>query len=136
MLVASRVVWLLLKPVSHCLIYLAFLSEDEEGRVQDRVADWWVRLDDARSASVSWAAAFLQEAARLTARVIDYVFGSRPISLRIIGTSYCFSLASIKFAMSFTPHPHGMLIYLTTPFHFVSLMQGRMYLIRRTRPGF
>lgn len=43
------------------LISLASLTyEDEENRLQNKVEDWWVQIDDKRTTSLSWATLFIQ----------------------------------------------------------------------------
>jgi hypothetical protein len=39
-----------------CLASLTY--EDEEGRFQNKLEDWWITLDERRTASLSWAALF------------------------------------------------------------------------------
>src|SRR5271157_4236867 len=115
---ASSIVWFLLKPISLFLIYLTFLYEDEEGRIQDRIAEWWIRLDDVRTVSLSRAAAFMQGIAQITTKVMDYVFGTKTFSFRLLGTSFFFSIASLQLILGFTPGHPGHWPPITTPFHF------------------
>lgn len=72
-----------------------FLYEDEEGRIQNKVEEWWIKLNDKGKASRSLAAAFMQEVAKLTGRGFDRLLGKRLLSLRFIFISISFSLASI-----------------------------------------
>jgi hypothetical protein len=77
------------------LLYSAvFLYEDQEGRIQNRIVQWWIKVDDARIVSHSRAAAFLQAVARLTVRGFDRVLGERLISFRFAGVSLCLSIVS------------------------------------------
>jgi hypothetical protein len=78
------------------LLYIAaFLTEDEESGLQNRLENWWIALDDRRSASLSRQAAFLQAIAALSSRGFDQVFGSRLISLQAFAVSCAFSIASL-----------------------------------------
>ena len=72
-----------------------FLYEDEEGRFQNRVEEWWIRLSDIQTASRSKVAAFMQEVARLTGAGFDRLFGRRLFSIRIIPVSVYLSIASV-----------------------------------------
>jgi hypothetical protein len=129
---ALIVVWILLKPVSLFLVYLAFLYEDEEGRIQDhiqdRMGDIWIRLDDARASSLSWVAAFMKGTAKLGIWIIDSIFGAKPVSFRLLGTSYCLSLASVNMFLFFTPQPRVQWPYLTTPLHPMHLLLAFCFL--------
>lgn len=79
------------------LMYCAlFLYEDQEGQIQNRIAQWWIKVDDARIVAHSQAAAFLQGVARLTVRGFDCVLGERLVSLRFAGVSLCLSIASVS----------------------------------------
>lgn len=72
-----------------------FLYEDEEGKFQNKIEEWWVRLSDAQNVSRSKVATFMQGVARLTADGFDALFGHRLFSLRIIPVSIYLSLASV-----------------------------------------
>jgi hypothetical protein len=72
-----------------------FLYEDEEGRFQNKVEEWWIRLSDKQKVSRSAVAAFMQEVARLTGRGFDRLFGRSLFSPRIIPVSIYLSIASI-----------------------------------------
>jgi hypothetical protein len=72
-----------------------FLYEDEEGRFQNKVEEWWIRLSDKQRVSRSAVAAFMQEVARLTGKGFDRLFGRGLLSLRIIPISIFLSFASV-----------------------------------------
>lgn len=76
-----------------------FLYEDEEGKFQNKVEEWWVRLSDTQSVSRSKVAAFMQGVARLTADGFDTLFGRHLFSLRLIPVSIYLSLASLFLLM-------------------------------------
>jgi hypothetical protein len=53
-------------------IYAAlFLYEDEQGKIENKLEEWWVRLDDGRNAAVSRHTAFMREVARLAGHGFD-----------------------------------------------------------------
>jgi hypothetical protein len=72
-----------------------FLYEDEEGKVQNKIEEWWIKLSDKQTASRSKVAAFMQEVARLTGSGFDRLFGRSLFPLRIIPISIYLSLASL-----------------------------------------
>ena len=71
-----------------------FLYEDEEQKFQNRIEQWWIKLDDKQKESRSRVASFMQEIARLTGKGFDKVFGPRLFSLRMIPISIFLSFAS------------------------------------------
>jgi hypothetical protein len=77
------------------LLYSAvFLYEDQEGRIQNRIVQWWVKVDDARIAAHSHVSAFVGAVAGLTVRGFDRILGDRLMSFRFAGVSLCLSIAS------------------------------------------
>jgi len=77
------------------LLYSAvFLYEDQEGRIQNRIVQWWVKVDDARITAHTRVSAFVEAVAGLTARGFDRILGERLVSFRFAGVSLCLSLAS------------------------------------------
>jgi hypothetical protein len=77
------------------LVYASSLYENEEGQIQSKIVEWWVRLDDKGLASRSRIAAFMQEVARLTGRGFDGLFGNSLLSLRFVAVSIYLSFASL-----------------------------------------
>lgn len=76
------------------LICATFVYEDEEGRIQSKIENVWIRLDDTQLASRSRVAAFMQEVARLTGQGFDVLFGKSLLSLRFAVISIYLSFAS------------------------------------------
>jgi hypothetical protein len=70
------------------------LKEDAEKKVQSRVETWWLRLAYGQEAALSRATAFLRVLAGLTGSVFDCLFGRKLFSLRGLGVSVCYSIAS------------------------------------------
>jgi hypothetical protein len=84
-----------LNVIGWVLLYAAFfLYEDQEARIHNRIEEWWIRINDTHHAARSRAAAFMQGVASLTERGFNRLFGKRLLSLRLIGISVCFSIAS------------------------------------------
>jgi hypothetical protein len=85
-----------------------FLYENEEGQIQNKLEEWWVRLSDREKQSRSRAVAFMQDVADSTGRGFDRLFGKRLLSLRFVFVSITFSLASIfLFAFILWPLAHN-----------------------------
>lgn len=72
-----------------------FLYENEEGQIQNKLEEWWVRLSDREKESRSRAVAFMQDVADSTGRAFDRLLGKRLLSVRFVFVSIIFSLASI-----------------------------------------
>jgi hypothetical protein len=72
-----------------------FLYEEEEGKVQNKIEEWWIKLSDKQNASRSKAAAFMREVARLTGSGFDRLFGRSLFPLRVIPISIYLSFASL-----------------------------------------
>jgi hypothetical protein len=111
--IQSRMGWsrfdyivLVLRTVGMVLVSLGFfLYEDEEGRFQNKVEQWWVKISDVQKASRSKVAVFVQEVARLTGKGFDRLFGQPLFSLRVVPVSIYLSLASC-FLLSWVMLPH------------------------------
>lgn len=88
-----------------------FLYETEEGKFQNKVEEWWIKLSYKQQASRSKVAAFMQEVARLTGAGFDRLFGERLFSLRIVPVSIYLSFASFfllaLLILPFIKHPEG-----------------------------
>src|ERR1035437_2738336 len=89
---APRAIAAILGMLIVCLASLSY--EDEEGRFQNKLEDWWIILDEKRTVSVSWVASFIQAVARLTGSCLDRVFSKRLLSPRVVGVSIILSIAS------------------------------------------
>jgi hypothetical protein len=76
----------------------ALIREDEEGRVQNRLEEWWIRLMYRRDAELSRAARFMQGVATLSSRAFDSVLGESLWSFQAVGASLWFSLAGFGIA--------------------------------------
>src|SRR5450631_2246563 len=113
-----------LQVVRWSLCFLAFYAaslvyEDEEGAVQNRLEEWWLRLAYKKEAQLSGAARFIRGVARLADRVFDGILGEGLWSFQAVGVSIWFSLASLWIALlvashvrRIVPHPGPSLIHL------------------------
>jgi hypothetical protein len=89
-----------------CVALASMMHEDEELRLQTRVKKlqarverWWITVDDSKILTLAWATSFVRGVARLTGTCFDRVFTTRLISLRIVGISFCLSIASLFFTL-------------------------------------
>jgi hypothetical protein len=65
------------------------LYEDEQGRIQNKLEEWWVKLRDQEDSAISRHAAFMRAVARLATHGFDRVFGERIFSFRALWVSGC-----------------------------------------------
>ncbi len=72
-----------------------FLYETEEGTMQNRLEEWWIRIDERRGTEELKSTNFLIQVAALSNRFLDWLFGKQLLSMRMVCVSMCFSLASI-----------------------------------------
>jgi hypothetical protein len=77
-----------------CVLTAIVLYPDEEGKLQSKFEDFWVRLDDYQKVAISRHSAFLQLVAKLESRLLDCVFGHKLLSPRSLAASVCLSIAS------------------------------------------
>jgi hypothetical protein len=77
-----------------CMYSAVFLKETTENKIESAVFEWWVRIDDVQKAMRERVATFMRAVASLTARGLDWVFGPKFFSMRMIPLSVYFSLAS------------------------------------------
>jgi len=90
---------------SFCLYGALFLYETEEGEIQNKLQDWWVRVDDLRKSVSTRQAVFLQSAATATTRAFEAVFGRKLLSSRALAVSSLLSLSSFELMASWFLHP-------------------------------
>jgi hypothetical protein len=120
--------WVLLKCLGLMLLFAAWtVYEPEENRIQSRLEDWWIRVAVTGDAALSRSATFMRESARLMLRAFDRIYGVKFISLRILGVSICFSLASLFLFSLLTVNGHA--ISLTHPFPFRSLFTSLYFIL-------
>jgi len=72
----------------------AFSYEDEEGEIQDKLAGWWVRLDDAQKKTQKKLVLFIQFLTRSNSNILDTFFGSKILSFASISVSMFLSIGS------------------------------------------
>jgi hypothetical protein len=77
------------------LIYASLSYETEEGKIQSRLEEWWIRVDDYTQQALSWHVALLKTLASVTSVILDQLFGPRLFSVQSIGVSLCLSSVCI-----------------------------------------
>ncbi len=80
-----------------------FLYEDEQGKVQNRLEGWWVKLDDQGREVTSNYGLFLRRLSRLTSDRLDALFGDRLLTIQAFLVSFLLSLASVAASAPFWP---------------------------------
>jgi hypothetical protein len=78
-----------------CVLSAIVLYPNEEGKIQSKFEDFWIRVDDFQNLALTRHAAFMTGVANLETRFLDRVFGIRLISIQALGVSFCFSLGTI-----------------------------------------
>lgn len=95
------------------------LSEDEEGAIQSRAEEWWIKITDKRNSALSVSGAFIKGIAGLTSIAIDKIFGARPVSFQLLGVSFYLSLASLNLISLVSYQNHGLHLSKPFPFHAI-----------------
>jgi hypothetical protein len=71
------------------------LYRDEERKLQNRLVDWWVRVTEMGEGKASKQSAFARALAHQSLGVLEFIFGPRPLSLRVVLVSAVLSQAGI-----------------------------------------
>lgn len=94
------------------------LHEDQEGKLQDRVAQLWSAIDDRQKVTHSRATAIFNKVAVAVTHAFDRVFGPRLLSVQLIGVSSSLAFAGLFLAIgslfSFFLHVLGRLPSIPT----------------------
>lgn len=77
------------------------LYPSEDGVIQSKLEDVWVRIDDVQQVALSRQARFLQSVATIETDWLDRLFGHKLFSFRSFASSACFSAASVTFVIIF-----------------------------------
>ncbi len=95
--IALRVIALIVGLI--CIYSALFLYENEQGKVQSTLEDWWLRIDEKQHSWLSRHTTFMREVADLVGRAFDQLFGKRIISFQSVSVSTCYSIASFGLAL-------------------------------------
>jgi hypothetical protein len=74
---------------------LVFLYEGEEKKIQSRLEDSWIKIDDLKKKAIKRHTAFIQTVATQAGSLLDRLFGKKLLSLQLVGVTLCYSLASL-----------------------------------------
>ncbi|MFI5070333.1 MAG: hypothetical protein ACHP8A_05535 [Terriglobales bacterium] len=78
-----------------CILTAIVLYPDEEGRIQSKLEDFWIRVDDFKNLALSRHAAFMTGVAKFETRFLDRVFGEKLFSIRAATVSLGCSITSL-----------------------------------------
>jgi hypothetical protein len=82
------------------LVYAGlFLYEDDQKRLQNRLEELWIHIDDMSRDAESTFAGFTMEVSRIAEQVFARVFGGRVMSWRAVAISSCFAIASLDLSL-------------------------------------
>jgi len=92
-------VHVLLKPFEvllelFCILTPFLLYPGDEGQIQSKFEDLWVRIDDYKQLALSKHAAFMTQVAEFETRFLDRVFGPKLISWHALSVSLCCAIAA------------------------------------------
>jgi|ERR1043166_524985 hypothetical protein len=76
-----------------------FLHETEQGLIQNRLEEWWCKLDDAASSALNRNLRVLQGTAIRFQAHLESRFGRKFFSFQSIGVSICWGMISAKFTV-------------------------------------
>jgi hypothetical protein len=71
------------------------LYPGEEGRIQSKFEDFWIRVDDFKNLALSRHAAFMTQVARLETHLLDWVFGNKLFSEQSVAVSFACSIVAL-----------------------------------------
>lgn len=89
-----------------CVLTAIVLYPGEEGKIQSRLEDFWIRVDDSQKSALTRNAAFMRELARWETLVLDKVFGRELVSRRALAVSAQLSLPSVGVCWSAFRNAH------------------------------
>jgi hypothetical protein len=87
-----------------CIVTAIMLYPGEEGKIQSKFEDFWIRVDDFKNLALTRHTAFMTGVAKLETRFLDRVFGDELISGRVIGVSFSCSAAVVSLLFLFSAH--------------------------------
>src|ERR1700722_138640 len=106
-----------------CVLTAIVLYPNEEGKIQSKFEDFWVKADDYQRLALSRHAAFMTQVAELESAFLDRVFGPKLFSVRSIVVSCWSSTVSFVLAGSVLRSVTHMAIAFPNPF-LVGLLIG------------
>ncbi len=84
-----------------CCFYAAiWMYDDKQGRVQNKLEEWWIEFHDRQKRALSAATVLMRGIASFANSCLDVTFGHRLISLRAIIVSAHLSVASLFLSLA------------------------------------
>ncbi|KAB2835781.1 MAG: hypothetical protein F9K48_03530 [Candidatus Brocadia sp.] len=116
--------------------YIAFLLyEDEEGKLQNKLEEWWIKINDAKSTSLSRQTRFMRHVSGLVCSWIDRIFGKQLFSLQSAGSSLWYSLATFSFIFFLLALSHKAGHFTSFSFFTVQIGDSRLDALGITMAG-
>jgi hypothetical protein len=78
-----------------CVLTAILLYPNEEGKIQSKLEDFWIRLDAYQRSALSRNNLFLQQIGKLETRILDRVFGHKLFSSQALVVSACCSILTV-----------------------------------------
>jgi hypothetical protein len=82
-----------------CYYAALLLYPDEEGRIKNKLEEWWITFDDRQLVALSAASVFMRGLATLLTGLINFMFGHKLSSFRAISVSAWLSLTCMSFGV-------------------------------------
>lgn len=83
-------------PIGLLAYYVAFfMYEDEEGRWQNRIENFWIAVNDYAQSSGGKTSSLFNSVAGMVTRVFNRILGRKLLSLQFVGVSSSYSLAAM-----------------------------------------
>jgi hypothetical protein len=114
-----------------CVLSAIVLYPGEEGKIQSKFEDFWIRVDDFKNSALTRHAAFMTQVAKLETQFLNRLFGHNLVSSQSIGVSFSLSLltfsilgfATLRYA-SKVEHVRSMFLKFYLSLLLVSLLVG------------
>lgn len=84
-----------------CIYIAVFIYETERGEIQNKLENWWIKIDDAKRTSLSRHVVFMRYVAEVSVSMIDRLLGNKFLSLRAVGVAVFCCYAAALFLCSF-----------------------------------
>jgi len=78
-----------------CVLTAIVLYPGEEGKIQSKLEDFWIRVDDLKHAALSRHTTFMIEVSKLETKLLDTFFGKDVVSGQLICVSFACSGLSV-----------------------------------------
>jgi hypothetical protein len=111
-----------------CLLTAGLLYPSEDGTIQSRLEDFWIRVDDYQLLAISRHTAFMTQVAKLESAFLDRMFGRKLFSEQSIVVSCWCSLVSFELAGTWFARSTHFTV-LPIPFLFALLIGLSLALI-------